>query len=260
MVSPVNLITPEFSEATGVVCTASSTAAGTAAANLLKPQPTDIWRANATTQQTIDVDLVTAQAVACAALLFTDLENGTTWSVTAGATQGATTYNSGTLTLSTFYNQANIARRHLIHLPSTPQTYRWWRFTLSAQSTAVTAGNVVLGPKWLPGVDFNLTWGFAESSDLVITDGGQVIATAPWREKSPHLEMEIKSSTEADHEENLYRIALRAGQKPVLAIREIASANYLQQRVYWGYPSNVSGIAVANLNQWRCKMIVRGTI
>lgn len=262
MPGPVYLITPEFSEVVlDAAIFVTSTAAGTAKANLVKPQPTDIWRAGGLGIHNIDIDLTTAKAVACAALLFTSLETGTTFTVTAGATQGAATYTSGAITLAAFEGEADTPRRHLIHIPATPQTYRWWRFAIAAQSTAFTAGNVVLGPAWQPDAEYSMSIGGSVGGDLVTTDGGNLIAAAPWREMAPEIDLNILATTEAIHEEKMQRLLrLRAVRKPVLLARDLSTANYTQQRVVWGYIADMTPTVLTNLNFWKWRVRVSGMI
>ena len=266
MPSPLYIITPEHSEAAGVVASASvAAAAGAPVSNLLKPQPTDFYKSSTTAAVNIDIDLVSAKAVACAALLFTSLESGTTWSVLGATSQANLTsspgYNSGTLTLAGFFDQANITRRHLIHIPASVQTFRWWRFAISAQTAAFSAGCVILGPVWNPEVELGFQRGYTLLNDPARTDGGNLIATMPNLEPPVEATLTIQAVTEAIHEEQLQRIGrLRISGKPILFVSDLATANYTQQRVLYGLITAMSQIVVEQFNLWKCRMNLSGMI
>ena len=260
---PVYIITPEVSEKTGTECFGSSTAAGTLASNLLKMQPTDIWRSNTTAPSYVDIDLGDSYEVACAALLFTNLDVGNVWYVKAGGTQGAALYDSGNMTFTAFFDSANTPRRHLIHIPATPQTYRWWRIgTTSTVAAALTAGNFILGSVWRPATMFGgMAWGGDVAGEIVTTDGGNLIPTAPWREMAPDITLTLLSVTKAEHEEKIYRLMrLRKARKPVLIARDLSDANYTQQSVIYGLITDMTQIEAENLNLWRVRVTVRGMI
>ena len=263
MASPIYILTPIFSEEVlDSAIFVSSTSAMFAKFNMIKPQPKDTWRAGSLSMATIDVDLTTAQTVQCAALLFSTTETGTTYTVTAGATQGASTYSSGTLTLNAFFNSPYTIRRHLIHIPATPQTHRWWRFSVDAQTvTILTVGNLFLGTYWRPNVEYGASFGGQLSGDLVYTDGGTVVATAPWREFAREYTFHLMANTELEHEENMqYLLYRRAKRKPILVVRDLSNPFYTQQRVVWGYITDIAPITIEKYNQWRCRVTIRGMI
>ena len=262
MASPIHILTPTFSETVaGSAIFTTSTAAGFVSANMIKPQPSDIWRAGGLGIMNIDVDFTNARDVQCAALLFTSAETGTTLTVTAGATQGASTYSSGALTLDTFFDQSATGRRHLIHIPATPQTYRWWRFAVSAQSAALSVGNLLLGTYWRPNAEYGVSFGGNVSGDLVYTDGGTVVATAPWREVAREYTFRLMANTEIEHEENMQHLLYRrAKRKPILVVRDLSNPFYTQQRVVWGYITDIAPITVEKYNQWRCRVTISGMI
>lgn len=91
----------------------------------------------------LDINLGSAQSIGLVALLAETLAGGTV-TITAGAAQGATTYNSGALSV---YSGADFA--HTFAAVS----HQWWRITVSA---AGTIGRVFIGPRYRPA--YNIDW------------------------------------------------------------------------------------------------------
>lgn len=260
--SPTWFIIPKYSE---VVLDAniyvSSTAAGTDKFNMLKPQPTDIWKSSGAGSHTIDIDLgATPPTVASTALLNTVINVGTSMTVTAGATQGASTFSSGALVLQPYFNDTNSTRRHLIYIPPSAQTYRWWRFSITDNIAAVSVGNLVLGDAWRPQVEYGLNWSGTSSSGITATDGGQLVSAAPWREIARNITMTLIANTEQEQEEKFFALSERQNKKPVLVIRDISDAFYTQQRVVWGLITDITPITLEKYGQWRVRVTVSGMI
>ena len=86
----------------------------------------------------LDIDLGSAKTIGLVALVAETMTSGTV-TITAGATQGATTFNSGALSV---YSGVDFA--HTFAAVS----YRWWRITVSA---AGTVGRIFIGPRFRPG-------------------------------------------------------------------------------------------------------------
>ena len=91
----------------------------------------------------LDIDLGSAQSIGLVALVAETLTSGTV-TITAGATQGATTFNSGALSV---YSGQDFA--HTFAAVS----YRWWRIAVSA---AGTVGRIFIGPRYRP--TYNIDW------------------------------------------------------------------------------------------------------
>lgn len=86
----------------------------------------------------LDIDLGSAKAIGLVALVADTLSGGTV-TITAGATVGAATFSTGALAV---YSGQDFAHTF------TPQTYRYWRITVSA---AGSVGRVFIGPRFRPG-------------------------------------------------------------------------------------------------------------
>lgn len=91
----------------------------------------------------LDINLGSAQSIGLVALVADTLTSGTV-TITAGATQGATTFSSGALSV---YSGADFA--HTFAAVS----YQWWRITVSA---AGTVGRVFIGQSYKP--TNNIDW------------------------------------------------------------------------------------------------------
>lgn len=110
----------------------------------------------------LDIDLGSAKSIGVVALCAKSMNSGTV-TVTAGATQGATTYSSGTLTV---YSGVDFA------YTLTPATYRHWRITVSASGTV---GRIFIGPRYLPAanIDWNASLQVESRTQISESLGGQ---------------------------------------------------------------------------------------
>lgn len=85
----------------------------------------------------VDIDLGSAKAIGLIALVSHTIASGTV-TITAGATQGATTYNPGAQSVYAGQDYA---------VTFAAQTYRWWRIATSAGGNI---GRVFIGPRFAP--------------------------------------------------------------------------------------------------------------
>lgn len=91
----------------------------------------------------LDINLGSAKSIGLVAICSDTVTSGT-MTITAGATQGATTYSSGALSV---YDGVDDA------FTFTPVSYQWWRITLSAGGTV---GRVFIGPRFKP--TYTIDW------------------------------------------------------------------------------------------------------
>lgn len=91
----------------------------------------------------LDIDLGSAKSIGLVALIAKTITSGTV-TITAGSSQGATTFNSGALSV---YSGIDFA--HTFAAVS----HRWWRIAVSASGTV---GRIFIGPRYLP--EANIDW------------------------------------------------------------------------------------------------------
>lgn len=91
----------------------------------------------------LDIDLGSAKSIGLVALISKTVTSGTV-TITAGATQGATTFITGALSV---YAGSDFAHTF------TSVSYRWWRILVSAGGTI---GRVFIGPRYKP--TYNTDW------------------------------------------------------------------------------------------------------
>lgn len=110
----------------------------------------------------LDINLGSAQSIGLVALVAETLTSGTV-TITAGATQGATTFNSGALSV---YAGNDFA--HTFAAVS----YQWWRISVSA---AGTIGRVFIGPRYKPtfGTDWSPSIQIESRTQISEALGGQ---------------------------------------------------------------------------------------
>lgn len=216
--------------------TATSEAATMPAANLDRPQPTDVWRSTSLTGQSIAIDLGSAKAVNIAALLFTNLTAAATWRVQAGSTTGVSDYDSGAVTAWAGATK-NVDRPHcLLDLTAGPQTYRYWKITLTDASNPDTwfqAGRLILS-KAFQGVrnySYGAGRGFKDLSEREDAFGGQLLYET--RARRPVLSFEAGWLNKAEMEGGILELQ-RTLDGPVLAMLDPAADAARMGRMYYG--------------------------
>lgn len=244
---------------------ADDSAAGTAPGNLIKPQPSDLWRAaNATGGRAIDIDLGSARQVDFIALLYSNIAVGGSIDYRAATSQAnldsAYTHQEAKL-FADFYDSATIARRHVINIMSAPHSARWWRVTIPEQAAAISIGNFVIGERWearaLYGAGITVD---ASSVSTARGAGGQRFGGRPGDELPMTMEASLKLST-TEFEEQARRIdALSVMRKPVVAIYDADSENYMQRNVVYGLITEQMALRMEGYNKARARLKVEGMI
>lgn len=121
---------------TSTSMTALTTAAGYPIANVQDPRLTKVWTSDATTTQTVIVDLGSAQAISVLAIVGHNIASTATCVANGNATD---VWTAPSVTQSITWNSG------IMLAFISPQTYQYWRFSFTGLTQAVSIGRLWLG-------------------------------------------------------------------------------------------------------------------
>lgn len=247
-------------QAWAATVTATTAASTMPASNLDKAQPTDIWRSTSLTGQSIAIDLGAAKAVDLVALLFTNLTSAATWRVQAGSTTGVSDYDSGTVTAWAGATQ-NVARPHALLFLSSPQTYRYWKITLTDaanpdsyfQAGRVFLSNVFQGAR---NHAYGAGRGFTDPTERADAFGGQLLFED--KAKRPVISFEAPWLTQSEMETDILELQ-RTLSGPVIAMLSPDANTFRMGRIYYGL-LKLEPCLLTSFNVWGTRFTIEGLI
>lgn len=177
------------------VITAGSEAATMPASNLLRRQPSDMWRALDLDNAFVTLDLGAAEPVRLVWLGYTNASSAATWRVRAAATEADLTaapgYDSGSLSHWPVAELSDWDRTHAFLWLPAAETWRWWRIDVDDPANPdgfYQAGRLYLSDPWQPSRNyrFGASDGYQDDSQPQRARGGQTYVAdgAMWREGS----------------------------------------------------------------------------
>lgn len=180
------------------------------ASNLLRTQPTDVWRGDPVTSLTID--LGAANDVRMAALLYSNATADALWRVRAAASQAALTsgaaYDSGWLPHYPVpvgdtppADLDGWDRTHAFLWMAAVQSFRWWRIDIDDATNPAgfyQAGRLYLANPWQPTLNrrYGGAFGSVDETTVQRSRGGQTYANRGPRRREWSLPMQYGSAAE----------------------------------------------------------------
>jgi hypothetical protein len=217
---------------------ALATSRGTGAANLLSPDPREVWADSAVgSAASIDIDLGAVRAVDTIFLGHVlPPATGATWTITGGAAGYADTVikAAGALRVPDVAGRAPQLSHALWHGASVNVRYLRLSVTQPGGSPALTAGVVLAGTALKPA--YGQEWGSGRrvidtGSATGLPDGG--FATVEGVRKSS-WSWTLGDLTN-DELDRLYEIALDRGEtRPLLVVEDMSATAGLRRRVHYG--------------------------
>ncbi|MBT8123696.1 MAG: hypothetical protein KJO81_02600 [Gammaproteobacteria bacterium] len=137
-----NLVVAKPTLSDAATLTESNSSADYPLTNALTQQPRETVRTNSNSDSYYVANLGAAYAINLIALLYTNADISTLWRIRGATSEANLTaapgYDSGTLNLwgggSPVDDWSDWDRVHGLHMPSTAQTYQWWRIDVSGLS------------------------------------------------------------------------------------------------------------------------------
>lgn len=152
--------------------------------NVVRIQPTDIWRISQGTDPELTFDLLSSKSIQMVWVGYHNGDVGSTWEIIGDDTlaqldtpSGAEVWEQGlALRLNDSADARGFVRQHALALLSAPRTLRYWRLIFST-STPFDVGRVMMGVPYVPsrGIDFGSSISLVTTDSRQRTLGGQVI-------------------------------------------------------------------------------------
>ena len=225
------LATPTLSDAATLSSNPTATTAGPVT-NLQRLQPTDIVELESTAPY-IDVDLGTATAFNFVALFHSNAPTTGSWTITAGASQGASTYSSGSQSFSNIGPDG-----HIWYLISATQTYRWIRMTMASVTNPFQAGRLFVAEVFQPSVNYQygVADGYDDDTVLDITDGGNIIPNLGTNRSVIDFTLNLHQETDRHAAREFSRI--QGSNQDCAVITDPEASTNLSDYVYHGLMQN----------------------
>lgn len=228
--------------------------------NVKNIQLSNVWRSTDLTTQNIDIQVGTS-GYDTIALLGTNLSNTATWQITAGATQGATTFDSGVLNFwpnSTILDNWN--SKPGFYKFTTTQTHDWVRIQIIDGSNLdgyIEVGKLIIDKAWTPTFNTPYNWSieWVDPSLVNKSFGGRVFITK--REPYRILKFDLNWLSETEMFANAFELdRLKGKSKEVLVIRDIDDTLQRHNQYVYGLFQSLAPIINTNFNIFKKRYVV----
>lgn len=246
-----NLLFTDFTITDGAtVLDSSGAVAAFPVSNLHVSLPSDVWRAPDLTAQYIEWDLGAAETINVISLLYTNLEESTTWRIRAATSQANLTaapgYDSGTIGMKEV-DYLTFPRSHSYQYESAGKNYRYWRIDVGAQGTnQFQAGRVLFGAQ-VATTYTTASWSvqLADDSEIIRVESGGSYALSGGKYRIVNFAYNYLTFAET-HGDGLFDIDRAAGrQGDVMVVRDPADDSYIMHDLIYGRlepgPAQVAG-------------------
>jgi hypothetical protein len=204
----------------------------------------------------INIDLGAAREIDLVSLIAHN--GGGTVTVRAGSTSAVSDFTSGALDLITGTDSGQGSNMFLLKMA--PQTYRYWRLTISDSSNPAgyfQAGRIYLSKAFQPVVnmDYGAAGGWRDDSKVVRTLSGEPIPLV----RTPRRveEFVLSFGSEAEMYGTIYDIErLRGVSKDVLYINDPEATTYMQRRSIYGLMGELSPVVNVAFQLFQKKFII----
>jgi len=230
------LAIPDLSDGASAI-TALNEVVGGEVANLLRVQPTDVWRSTVTTE-TIKINLGALEDVNMVALMFTNLTGTATWRVRVATTEANLTASPlhDSSVVSAHASPNNSVRPHCFDF-FTAVNAQWIQIDIIDGSNPdgyVEAGRVYVSNAYQPTINYRYgnSTGFKDYSTKQRTVGGQTVVTK--RAIVPMASIVMLANDEAELFNNVHDInELKGASEDMLLVLDPESAN-VHKKMYYG--------------------------
>jgi hypothetical protein len=182
----------------------------------------------------VDMDFGVATTFDTVAILSANFA-AATWFLAAGATQGASTYDSGPNTFQAGFVVPTSVRTNALIRTGSPVTFRWLRVWLTDLTSFFQAGRLVVGKAIAPAYNFS----FGAAFGVRDLGGGDFSPQGVWLPrpgaKLRTIGLSFTRATKQEIEELISPLLERVGNgKFVLVITDPDVADQRQRRMYYG--------------------------
>lgn len=251
--------------APSVAITGTTPSTGTSFANLLEPQPTDLFACAPSSSMYLEFDRGGDAAFNVVSLLYTNATSAAQWRVRAGPSSGTwSAFDSGTLTL---WPQPGLETWRYAHaflfIPATV-TARVVRIDIDDAGNPATrfyVGRAFISLMWQPtfNYDYGINFGHVGQSQKRRMPGSQTRRLA--RRPVPFVEWTIKMLQRDEMFSIAHRIERERGDaEDVLVVADPGDALHLQEMMAYGTVSDLQAISLTTHNRyektWRVEALL----
>lgn len=259
------LATPLISDL-GEIVSVGSEVASMEAVNLLKIQPTDLWRASDLDNIWFEIDLGSAKAIRLVAMLFTNASSSATMRVRGATSQGnlvsSPGYDSTAVSHWPTSGLDNWDRTHGIDYNDIANTFRWWRIDIADASNPdgfYEAGRCYLSTIFQPTLNINFNWdiGWKDSSAIQESAGQQSYPEIKNKLRELKFTLDFQSESQMFGSETPFETdRLRGSSKDILAIIDPDNADRIMDWTVYGLMKNLKPISNPNFQLYRKSFVI----
>lgn len=257
------IATPVLSDA-GSFGTIGDQDTATPASNLLKLQPTDIWKTTTLTAINFTFDLGATKTFDTFAMLYTNATAAATWRIRTANTEAnltaAPTYDSGTVAMLASTDFGDFDRPHAFLRRTPALSNRWVRFDITNAANpdnVFKVGRLYIANSWQPTRNMRFGWqlGFIDQSVRTPTSGGQTYINRKDQLRTVALTLSFMSRSEMFS--NAYELfRLRGDSKDVLMILDPSEATHLNKLIVYGLLEQRNQIVNQLLNFYETELFL----